>query len=771
MRVVVLSASAMLWVAAQAVADESTPSSAPALVEGVVVTAQLRRENLQDVPVSAQVINGQDLAQHNLNSLEQLSQTVPDVHTGQNGRANEVYIRGIGSGVNPSFDQSAGTFVDDIYHGRSRMADTTFLDLDRVEILKGPQSTFFGNNAIAGAFNIVTRKPGDSFEADARALYGRYGQYAAEAEVGGPVVTDTLRARGAAIIEGQEGWLKNVFDGKHSPAENNGAARLTFALTPAENLDITLKNEGSRNRNSGAFPDQISNCPPPAPFTSGAFCKSALASGVPIGLTNNLTGSSPGQGITLSTVEEVLTANWHQWGHTFTSVSGYTNYHYRLNLDTDQQFGTLYQVNVPESYHQFSQELRLASPTGQTIEYLGGVYFQTDELSSHLAQNYTFLSPTISGNAKIAGLVPYLPIGTSAGFDQSEHSYAVFGSATWNITDSLKLSPGLRGTWVSKDFNGQLSYGTAANAYATNLISLPAALVPTATALGLGTPNNTSLSRDDSAWLPSVKLQYKFASSAMSYLSYSKGFKSGGFNGTDTSGLAANLPFSPEHVDSYEAGVKSKWLSERLLLNLDVFRMNYTDQQVAFQRPLPSGTFAGIVNNAASSRSQGAEFQGEWILTRSFRLKGQATYLNARYLDYANVTPTALQQLRGAKIQSLSGRPTEFAPHTSGSITATYSPLLPGGRHLTAEVTDTFSSAYYLTSVDDDLARQKTFSKVDARVTLATPGEHWNLDFIGRNLTNQNVLVFAAPMATSLGSFLEEKEMPRSWAVQARYHW
>ena len=150
----------------------------------IIVTAQKRAENIQTVPVSAQVVTGQALGQQNFNTLEQLTQTVPDVHVANSGSfSNDLYIRGIGSGSNSSFDQSVATFNDDIYHGRSRLSGATFLDLDRIEILKGPQSTFFGNNAIAGALNIISKKPGDSLEGSARLLYGQFGQYAGEGAI------------------------------------------------------------------------------------------------------------------------------------------------------------------------------------------------------------------------------------------------------------------------------------------------------------------------------------------------------------------------------------------------------------------------------------------------------------------------------------------------------------------------------------------------------------------------------------------------------------
>jgi iron complex outermembrane recepter protein len=160
-----------LW-GGRALAQEANVPQATATVQEVIVTAERRAEDVQKVPVSAQVITGQDLALQNQNSLDVMSQTTPGLHVMSDGPNSDMYIRGIGSGGYQSVDQSVSMFVDDIYHGRSRLSSATFLDLDRVEVLKGPQTSYFGSNAIAGALNIVTKKPTNEFEADGRALYG-----------------------------------------------------------------------------------------------------------------------------------------------------------------------------------------------------------------------------------------------------------------------------------------------------------------------------------------------------------------------------------------------------------------------------------------------------------------------------------------------------------------------------------------------------------------------------------------------------------------------
>ena len=755
-------------VSAQESASSSPAEQADELAE-IVVSARLREESLQVVPLSAVVVGEAARTQQNLQSLAELTQTIPSVHIGSNGRSNELYIRGIGSGVNSSFDQSVGTFADGIFHGRSRFTAATFLDLNRIEILKGPQSTFFGNNSIAGAFNIVTQQPGTQFQANTRALYGEDGRYNVEAAAGGPVLGDTLAVRAAATANGMDGWLENLSSDSDIPKEDNQAARLTFLYNPAAAWKFTLKGEVSRNKNEGGFGNQIANCPPPPPFTASGFCSLAIRSGVPLGLDADKVSVTDGQEITLNTVETVLTSNYDRGGHSVTGITGYYNYQYNLNLDPDATPATLFSAQVPERYHQFSQELRIASPAGQRLEYLAGVYFQTGSLFNRQDSSFFFLSPTIGASAPLAPLVPFLPLAQAIGFTQDEKNYSVFGSLNWNITDNLKVSPGIRGSRVTKDFAGSLFYGTATQAYG-GVVALPQNLTPLAAALGLGVPYNRTLDRTDDALMPSLSVQYTLNSDAMTYASYTRGFKAGGFNAADTTGMAANQPFDSEYVNAYEVGLKSKLGDGRVLLNLDVFRSDYDDFQVAALQPNAAGTFTSVVKNAAKSRSQGVELESVWAVTRSWRLALQGTYLDSYYVSFPNAGPTSIQQLQGVRVQDLSDRPTQFAPRTSGAATVTFSPTI-GSYQLTTEGRAFWSASYYLNGVDDDLIKQGQYTRLDARLSLERIDDRWALDFIGKNLTDRNILTFAGAMATSLGSSLQGKQDPRNYAVQARYRW
>jgi len=741
-----------------------------AQLEEIVVTAQKRTEDIQQVPVSAQVVGGQVLAEQNHVTLEELTLTVPSVHVDTGGFSNNIFMRGIGSGQNADFDQSVAMFDDDIYHGRSKLTEMTFLDLDRIEILKGPQSTFFGNNAVAGALNIVTKKPGDTFDASGRLLYGQFGQYVAEGAIGGPV-TDILGVRLAVTRNGESGWIENVNTGQKAPDTNNEAARATLLFKPNDSLDVTFKIEGSDNKLSGSggdAPVQWTNCPAAPPIggnVPGGQCPLALTLGnaVPMGLNNNLNTGLPGQGVSLSTFEDVLTVNYRQWGQTFTSVTGFYNYHSEYLSDVYQLPVFLLTNDLSEKYHQFSQEFRVASPTGGPIEYLAGAYFQTDQLDYHAEANGPFLDGV--GTALLGIPAQYLPLALAPGFSQSEHIYSIFGSLGWNVTDRLKMTAGLRGSWVQKDSYGTLDYGyDPTNQLYGGFAPIPADL-ESKWGVVLGAPGDHNLAISDHAWMPSAGAQFQIDPERMLYFSYTKGFKAGGINAQNGLGVPSTEEYGPEHVNAYELGLKSKWFNDKLLLNLDVFRSNYQGLQVDESLYHPeSNVYSAEVGNAGSARSQGVELESQWVVTKEFRLSTNITYLDSYYVSFPDASPTTLAQFEGLHVSDLSGQATQYAPRWSGSLNARYTLFLPGGFQFITQVSPYFSSRYYVQS-GDPFYIVDAYTRLDGRFSLESPDGHWGLDVIGKNLTDRIITTGWG------GSFnLESKQEPRNVAAQVRYH-
>ncbi len=764
----------------------AVPSDVSGLqVQEVVVTAQKRAESLEKVPVSAQVVSGQNLRDQNFNDLASVSQVLPDVHIVNNGSpGNTLNIRGVGSGTgNPAFDQSVATFVDDIYHGRSHDIAESFLDLDHLEVLKGPQSTFFGNNAIAGALNIVTKKPDDHFDGYARVLYGSYGAYAAEAAAGGPV-NDILAVRGAVNLNGGDGWIHNVDDDrKLSPVTNNETGRLTFVLKPLSDLDATLKIEGSQDLirgTTGDSPFQWTNCPPPAPLNAGSptfytgavnkFCGAAIAAKDPLGLHNDDDSGLAGQYARLQLGETALTVNYHRWGQTFTSVTGYYGYNYQADNDQAHVGSSVLQaVYTPETYHQFSQEFRVTSPVHQPIEYIFGAYFQSDGIHELIDGNAAYTDAYVGAplNVLPAAFAPYEPLQYLVGFGQKEQVESVFGSVSWNIFSNFKLNAGLRQTWDHKHFEGSLDYGTAADVYGGPYNPLPAAIASNPKTYLLGVPGNYPDSRTDRALMPSAGLQYQFTSQSMAYATYTHGFKAGGFNGILSAAGApgANLGYGPESVNAYEVGVKGRWLDNRLLTNLAVFREDYSDLQVNSLIQLTLANQSIEVKNAASSRAEGVESETQYVLSRNFRLAVDVAYLDAYYTDYPNASPNFLQNQLKVKSQDLSGRPLDFAPKWTGDIRGEYTVDLPRGFRVSANVTPFLESSYYNSNgTDDPLTLIKGHLRLDGTLTLESTSQHWAVDLIGKNLTN-------AVIPIALNNQFGGKEEPLNVAIQGRYRW
>ena len=767
--------------------DESTGEK----LNEIVVTAQRRQENIQNVPISVQVVSGPALQTHNLNNLGDLSQVLPGVNIVSTGStfSNDLFIRGVGSGPNPGFEQSVATFVDDVYFGRSRMIGATFLDVDRIEVLKGPQTTFFGNNAIAGALNIVTKKPGDTFDAWMRALYGMNSQYAVEGAVGGPV-TDKLGVRVAATVDGQDGWIRNVLTGRSAPVTENMAMRASFSYAFNDGFDATLRLEGARNEIRGAVSDpfQWTRCPPPLPFTSGfiANCTAFLSLNLPSGLDNDENSSLPGIGSRLTDFLSELTVRGSLGEDTLTSVSAFYSYHNLANVDSANVPllpGTIFSTtNVPEKFHQFSQEVRIESPANDRFEYMAGGYLQ----SNHLTESFNTNTQLLDFFAHIPGfeaLGPYLPLSFQSGFKQHESTYSIFGSGTWHATDALGLSAGLRWSKVDKDAVGSVAYGTSRQLYG-GLTPVPPNITAIWSNILYGPEGSQPYSRSDDGLMPSARIQYQLVPGAMVYATYSRGFKAGGFNGVVPVGQTQNILYGPEHVNAYEIGLKSEWLNRTLLLNLDAFLSDYTGlQQNVLTYNKATNADESEIRNVAKSRTKGVEFEGQWVKSDNFRLATNITYLESAYVRYPNAQQSTLMQFcslspqnhaqAGCSVfpfpvpssQDLSGQPTPYAPRWSGSLAASYSALIPGNYRLTLQLSP-YATSRYLTVPGDSVYSVPGYLRLDGRMTLALPGGHWAFDIIGKNLTNR--VIISVPAETGFPGFAAKQE-PRTVAFQARY--
>lgn len=741
-------------------------------VNDIIVTAQKQAQSVQKVPITISVVSGDALQQRGVASIEVLSTTMPTVRVAEGGTSNRLFIRGIGSGDNASFEQSVARFTDNVYNGRAKTTASSLLDIERVEVLKGPQTLYFGNNAIGGAINVTTRRPSKEFDGYLRVFYmPSEREYAMEAAQSLPV-NDELQFRVAAIAAGTDGWMRDTGIGGRAPNRSDLAGRVSMVWTPSQVFKAFLRADIGRSRGLG-IADKMINCPPPAGFPGpGLFCQQALAAGQDTSLANSVRASTPGRRADLDTEEYLANLDYDLGPVTLTSTTAYRHHYFDSGNDLDGVAADNASVARLETYGQFSQELRLTSTPGTPLEYMVGAYFQRSKLTSDQHTNYPYLSPTIRANPAFAAIVPYLPFSQRNPFTEKATNYSVFGALTWHVTDRLSATAGLRWTSVHKDFEQSVGWGGNASAadYSTpipsNLLTLADAV---GAALGLGRSSQAELSRTDKDWAPSFRVQYEIDPDVMVFASYANGFKGGGFQGNNLSGDPAQLPFGPESVNSYELGVKSRLFDRRLLFNVSLFRADYSDLQVTFQQFVGNGV-RSFVANAASSRSQGVDLDAQLRVTDRLRLGVQAVYLDSKYLSYTNAGATALQLVQGIRVQDLSGKPTIYAPKWSGDANLEYTVPL-AGLELKFAGDMYFSSKYNASPTNDPLLDQAGYTKFGAVVSLSDPRKRWEVSVIGRNLTDKTVLSFGNNVVRTSGSNLAVKEPPRSVAVQLKLNW
>ena len=754
-------------------AEERTTSATggdPGGPTDIVVTAQRRTQRLQDVPVAVSVVSGAALAQANIKNLTDLSVRVPNLKIAPGALVDFLNIRGVGSGNNAGFEQSVGTFVDGVYRARSRAVRAALFDVDQVEVLKGPQSTFFGANTVAGALNITTRKPTDAFSYNAQALGGTDGEYGFEGGITTPVA-DGLALRVAGRADGIRGWVR-VGDSGHGPNSDSqqGRVALRYLASPSFRSDLRLDIGHTSTKN--AYPFELIGCPPPAPFvlTPANSCSlfRALRGGAAVDDRLDQHSDQTPTFARYRFYEAAWTNGLDVGGGTLTSLTSYFRHRSedRVNqvpfpiVSPSQPGADGQPLQSTEKYHQFAQELRFQSRTGGTIEYTLGGYFSQSKLTYLRIAGFYFSNfgaiPAVAatGSAASTGLAATTDV------FQDDRVLSGFAAVTVRPLAGLRVNLGGRYTNDHKDTHRVQSFGTARNADRGTYVQLPAATQAVLSRLIRSDLTDfPDPKRTDDKFMPSAGIQYDVARNLMTYVTYSRGFKAGGYNANSLA-----VSFGPESVDDYEIGLKGTFLDRRLTLNADLFRADYKDLQET-TLVFTAGVPVSLVANAAKSRSQGAEVGGSFRASRALTLNAELAYLDAKYRDYANGACTILAGTQGCTSQDLSGKRRPFAPRFSGNVGATLT--VPAGRNeISLNPTLYFTSAYFQSATADPLLRQKGYAKVDARIAYGPSDRRWSLAIIGKNLSDRLTASFRQPVTNATGSIEALTERGRSVAVQ-----
>ncbi len=751
----------------------------PFILEEVIVTAQKRAESLQDVPIAVSVISGDKIATADLKNLQQLSQYVPNFYQVTTPISNVVYIRGIGSGANAGFEQSVGTFKDGIYMGRARQTTAPLFDLARVEVLKGPQSILFGKNTSAGAVSINSNRPGYDFSARVSVLYGTENQRQLQGYINGSL-GDKVAARLSLYGSGQDGWVKNEFDGKDGPASTDYGIRIGLAFDPSDKLSGYFKLERTQGKAEGA----------PYEIIQKSQTEDSTGELVPPHLTGidarqdfktNFGNSGPIGNNTLdaeSTIDNFLLQLDYMLGeHTLASITGYTAY--QLDSNSDLDFTPSNIINATdgsEAFSQWSQEFRLVSPAGSRFDYIAGLYFQRAHLD--IKQPIGFQFSTLVPIAGTIGADGF----RQQNFDQLAQTASAFFQGNFLFTDALRLKFGLRYTYEKKQLDRSVSV-TDFNGAAMN----PLALDQVWKARLNTVPYEASPERSENDWSPMLALEWNVSDDIMTYVSAIKGFKGGGYDSIHSNGNdLASLEYGPETAYSYEIGSKMSLMGGRGNLNIAVFNTRFEDLQVS--------SFDGVagfnVNNAAEATTRGVELDGRWQITRDFVFSGSLAWLDYKYDDYDGApcnNPQLAQQIvdtgdSAGCINDLSGETVNYAPRWTAALSGTYTAHITGKLDMLFTLDANYLDDYFLSADLDPSVVQDGYWKLNARIALTQADGRWELALIGKNLTDTTT--YSAGNAVPFGStntpvwnipdfkgtYYGVLDRPRSVALQLSYN-
>ena len=724
-------------------------------LEEIIVTAQKRAEGLSDVPISISAVSGKQVENYGQTNLEQISSSVPNLKITQTAIANRIAIRGIASGDNKGFEQSVAMFVDGVYYGRDQLSRLPLVDMERVEVLRGPQPTLFGKNAIAGAVNITTRSPTDEFEGSISGLYEfNHKEFQLTGVLSGPL-SDGIEARVVGYHRSMDGYFYNQELDRDEPNVDEYYVRGKLEFDKGGPLAAELKLEYADFEMKGQPRDVFGAVGNYNAVFQGPFFVSTDPDFVRE--DNGYESQNKVFGATLN-------ADLELGDHTLTSVSSLLDYKTREIVDVDfSGISFLDGTNLREDYRQFSQELRLTSPGGEAFNYIAGIYYQHAKLD---VQDFTLFNPTF-----LALGAPFSALGDTSNdrdYTQKSDLISAFAQGELSVTDQLRITAGAR-------FNHEKKSGSRSLAIVQGPLSVAPAPVVAAVfrALNIEAHSISGKISEDS-FNPMVNVQYDATDDLMLYASYAKGTKAGGFdirsNSLPTSTTVARpgaFEFEDESADNFEAGLKYK--GRNVAFNLSFYRTDYKDLQVN----IFDGTLNFNVRNAAEARTQGVEADFRAAIADGLTVSGAVAYLDFKFTNFTDGQCYYLQTPGPNGFCDYSGKRNALSPKWSGNLNLDYTTPVTSDMKVALNVNADFSSSYIAAANLDPRTHQDGYVKLGARLALAEVEDRWEVALIGRNLTNQRILQTGSsmPLATTItrgagNAYNGIVDRPRTIAVQ-----
>jgi iron complex outermembrane recepter protein len=756
--------SILVFVATAATAGQSVApaaeSAGAAALEEIVVTAQRREENLQHAAIAVTAITGSLMSDANAIRVQDLTQLVPSLQVSTAaGPYPLFYLRGVGNFNGNAFSDAAIAFnVDGVYISRPSSTSGTFYDLDRIEVLKGPQGTLYGRNATGGAINVITNKPADELSGQATIDFGNYGAKNFNGVLNVPL-SQTVAARLAVQSTQHDGYLSDGTDD-----DKGRAARLQVKFTPNDALSIDTSadyyHQGGKGPSStviesnGSFVDgnpRIGNTSAPI---------NALYSQTFYFLAGNTFGPLLDKALVVSPLPASVhqdndfwglsaAANWKTDAGTLTVIPAYR--HGKLDYASTAP-GFL--IDQRETDKQASVEARFASNTNQPLTYLAGIYYLDEKIDGNAIYDQQYNQSTQA-------------------YDLSTKSYAAFGRLGYAISDTFRLTGGIRYTDDKKSMNGALN----ASAVICPGSFIPPPFGPQFCFGGVGQAVVPSLpihispsnSWKETTWRGGV--EYDVTPASLLYATVETGFKAGGFF------FSHDAPvYQPEKITAYSVGSKNRLLDNRLQLNAEVYYWLYKGQQISEIGQDSTGTVIFPTSNVGKSTLKGVELEGQYLITATTLFMADLELLDARYNDYVytapnfGVPPTTAcpyTTLAGGKYQiNCSGQIPPQSPKRSFNfgLQQTF-PI--GNSSIVADARTHYQSATLTGLEFAAIEMQGSYWMSDATLGYHAPKDRWDVTGYVNNISNRTVIqgTFPHPLA---GFSLEAATLrpPRTYGVR-----
>jgi iron complex outermembrane receptor protein len=701
----------------------------------VVVTARKRDESLQTVPISVNAVSGAELEQRSLETLQDLGQSTPNFNFGQtlNGGsvAGVAFVRGVGQrDAHPAYDPAVGIYVDGVYMGRMYANNLDMLELERVEVLLGPQGTLFGKNTSGGAVNVITKVPNlDQMSGRAQVTVGQRDRFDALAGINLPLVSDRLALRLTGSRLSQDGYGSRL-DGEETGDTNRQAARAQLLFKGSDQFSVTLGADWMDfDEHNAAFKLVATNpsVPPLAAlnaFTAEKYDDRWLS---PSDYFSNGGGPNSARGTVWGTS---LTVGVGMPWAVFKSISAYRKL--RIHTDVDPDGSPVVVINKFETadQHQFSQELQLTgTATDSRLDWVLGAYY-FDE-SADDTDRFDLL-PALFGPTR--GFSRHIPI--------ENKSTAFYGQANYGLSDRLSLTAGLRHTKDKKAVEASQFNYLGALAYPTQ-----------------------SGEHDSSTWSPRLGLDYRWTPDLMTYVSVAQGAKNGGFNGR--AGRASDFSeFDDETVWTYELGVRSTWLDGRARLNATAFYSRYQDMQLQISgsttvngAPAPFS----LITNIPRSRIVGGEAELSFSPVRGLTLTGTAGLADGKYTRLPNDPQFTVSRIIDKDAQFSN------TPKVAYTLGAAYHTDVTDAWGITGRVDYSHKSRIYYLPENTVNSLQPSYGLVNARLTFEHERSGVSVSVFGTNLTDEHYIVAAFDDANNpnpgLGFATVTMAAPREWGV------